>query len=627
MPSLPSLPSSFARRAVAMVAALASTWTPWLAQAQANAEYKVYVPGLVVTGSSSLAPGVPTAQAVVSLSAQTVDFGAVATHTSQTREVLVSNVGTGALTFTAPAAVTGAAAFAAGLTSCGGSLEVGADCLAQVLFSPVASGTFNGTLAFTTALANSPHQVTLVGTAFNPVSLASALLPQATKGQAYSYDFKPLLSVSNEATPDKAQATWSASGALPAGLSLNATTGVLSGTPTAMSAAADYTVTGTYKNNQGQQVYVISVAGVSTSAVQLMSAGGGGFTCVVTELGGVKCWGSNLWGQLGDGTNVDKIQPVEVSGLNSGVASIYVGSGHVCALMNAGGVKCWGYNTSGQLGDNSVTNRNRPVDVLDLGTDVVAVRAGGAHTCAVLSGNQARCWGDNTYGQLGVGNTTSTRRPGTGAAPLTNIADLQAGGTNTCAVTSAGAALCWGQNNYGQLGIGAVSTYRSSPTAVSGLSSGVAKVIPSKYYYATCAVMASGVAKCWGYNEYGQVGNGVQSTQQTTPVDVQGLSANVAHIEIQQYHACALTTAGGVKCWGGNGTLAGRLGDGSGSALSLTPVEPVGLSSGVTHIGVARDISCALLSTGSVKCWGYNVNGAVGDGTKVNRPTPVAVSL
>lgn len=95
---------------------------------------------------------------MVSLSAQTVDFGAVATHTSQTCEVLVSNVGTGALTVTAPAAVTGAAAFAAGLASCGGSLEVGgADCLAQVLFSPVASGTFNGTLAFTTVLANSPH--------------------------------------------------------------------------------------------------------------------------------------------------------------------------------------------------------------------------------------------------------------------------------------------------------------------------------------------------------------------------------------------------------------------------------------------------------------------------------------
>lgn len=300
----------------------------------------------------------------MSLSVQTVDFGAVATHTSQTCEVLVSNVGTGALTVTAPAAVTGAAAFAAGLASCGGSLEGGGGGLpgAGAVFS---CGQWH--LQRHPGFHDSLGQLTPPGHPgwhrVQPREPGQRLVAQATKGQAYSYDFKPLLSVSNEATPDRAQATWSASGALPAGLSLNAATGVLSGTPTVMSAAADYTVTGAHKNNQGQQVYVISVAGVSPSAVQLMSAGGGGFTCVVTELGGVKCWGSNLWGQLGDGTNVDKIQPVEVSGLNSGVASIYVGSGHVCALMNAGGVKCWGYNVNGAVGDGTKVNRPTPVAV------------------------------------------------------------------------------------------------------------------------------------------------------------------------------------------------------------------------------------------------------------------------
>lgn len=172
--------------------------------------------------------------------------------------------------------------------------------------------------------------------------------------------------------------------------------------------------------------------------------------------------------------------------------------------------------------------------------------------------------------------------------------------------------MCWGENNYGQLGAGVASTtYRLTPREVNGLSSGVAKGIPSKYYYSTCAVMQDRSAKCWGYNQYGQVGSG----------------ATVAHIEIQQYHACALTLSGGVKCWGGNGTLAGRLGDGSGSAMSRTPVDPVGLTSGVASIALTRDVSCALLEGGAVKCWGYNPQGLVGDGTAVNRLTPVSIGL
>lgn len=173
--------------------------------------------------------------------------------------------------FTASPAVTGAAAFVAGTTSCGATLAAGANCVADINFSPTAVGSFSGTLTFTSALASSPHEVTLVGAAFNPVSLASANVPTAMVGKAYSYDFKQLLAVSNETSPDKSLASWSGSGILPAGLSFSASTGVLSGTPTSFAGPSTYTVTTTYRGNSGTQAYTLRVGdpaigdGVSTA--------------------------------------------------------------------------------------------------------------------------------------------------------------------------------------------------------------------------------------------------------------------------------------------------------------------------------------------------------------------------
>jgi hypothetical protein len=265
------------RAAVALTTALTTAVSPLLAEAQTAYEYKSFKPGLVVDSS-------PTSQPGLQLSTTAIHFGDVATHTTETRQVRVSNPGTGSLAFTAPPAVTGATEFAAGLTSCGATLAAGTDCLAEATFSPTTTGTFSGVLTLTSALAGSPHEVSLVGTAFNPVSLAAATLPKAMVGLAYSYDFKQLLNVSNEASPDKSQATWEGSGTLPTGLSLDKGTGVLSGTPAVVNPGTTYTVTGTYKNNQGQQVYTIKVGDAVLEVVQ-MSAGSN-HTCAVTIAGG-----------------------------------------------------------------------------------------------------------------------------------------------------------------------------------------------------------------------------------------------------------------------------------------------------------------------------------------------------
>ena len=136
-------------------------------------------------------------------------------------------------------------------------------------------------------------------------------------------------------------------------------------------------------------------------------AAGRRHTCALTTAGGVKCWGNNHDGQLGDGTKIDKKTPVDVMGLAGGVQAITAGWRHTCALTASGSVKCWGKNHDGQLGDGTAINRSSPVDVVGLPSGVRAIAAGGQHACA-LNPQFVSCWGDNEDGQLGDGTTADT---------------------------------------------------------------------------------------------------------------------------------------------------------------------------------------------------------------------------
>jgi alpha-tubulin suppressor-like RCC1 family protein len=146
----------------------------------------------------------------------------------------------------------------------------------------------------------------------------------------------------------------------------------------------------------------VNVLGLSTGNT-LISAGYN-HTCALTNTGAVKCWGENIYGQLGDGTNTDSYSPINVLGLGSGVIDLTNGYWHTCALTSTGGVKCWGENSGGQLGDGTTTDRWTPVDVQGLTSGVIAISAGRYHTCAVTSGGQMKCWGDSDQGQLGDGS-------------------------------------------------------------------------------------------------------------------------------------------------------------------------------------------------------------------------------
>jgi alpha-tubulin suppressor-like RCC1 family protein/pimeloyl-ACP methyl ester carboxylesterase len=295
--------------------------------------------------------------------------------------------------------------------------------------------------------------------------------------------------------------------------------------------------------------------------------------------GGVKCWGANSTGQLGDGTTTSRLTPVDVSGLASGVAAIAAVGEHTCAVTTSGGVKCWGSNWRGQLGDGTTTDRLTPVDVSGLASGVAAIAAGGEHTCAVTTSGGVKCWGRNEYGQLGDGTTTDRLTPVDVSGLTGGVVAIAAGWRHTCALTTGGGVKCWGLNNQGQLGDGTGAS-RLTPVNVSGLMDGVAAIAAGGFY--TCALTTGGGVKCWGNNWYGQLGDGT-TTRRLTPVDVSGLASGVAAIAAGLEHTCALTTGGGAKCWGYN--QYGQLGIDPG----WTPVDVVGFG-GVGAFAISGSI-------------------------------------
>jgi alpha-tubulin suppressor-like RCC1 family protein len=196
------------------------------------------------------------------------------------------------------------------------------------------------------------------------------------------------------------------------------------------------------------------------------------------------------------------------------------------------------------------------------------------------------------------------------------VAVISAGALHTCAVLSSGAAKCWGQSN--RLGNGG-SSDQTTPVDVVGLQSGVATITSGRDM--TCALLLTGGVKCWGSSPY--LGNGsTGGGYRLTPVDVSSLSSSVAAISAGYYHVCALLSSGAAKCWGSNGY--GQLGNGV-NATAQTPVDVVGLQSGVAVISTGGSFTCAVLLSGSAKCWGAGLYGALGYGGMSDMLEPIDV--
>jgi alpha-tubulin suppressor-like RCC1 family protein len=353
---------------------------------------------------------------------------------------------------------------------------------------------------------------------------------------------------------------------------------------------------------------------------------GGQHSCAVMSNGGLKCWGSNESGQLGNGTTTDSSVPVEVSGLLSGVTAVAASSSHTCALMSSGGVKCWGLNLSGELGTGTTTDSLLPVDVSGLSSGVTAIAASDYNTCALTSEGGVLCWGHNYFGELGDGTTTDSSVPVNVGGLSHGVIAIAMGNYYACALLSTGGIKCWGSNSFGGLGDGTL-VESSHPVDVTGLSSGATALALGSNH--TCALMNGGGVKCWGDNSDGQVGNGMMTEAGVLkPTDVSGLSGVVTAIAaggyIESGSTCALILSGGVECWGDN--ISGQLGNGTTTGSSV-PVDVSGMSGIVTAIDLGYFHTCALTSDGGVKCWGYNYYGQLGDGTKTDSSVPVDVVM
>jgi alpha-tubulin suppressor-like RCC1 family protein len=370
----------------------------------------------------------------------------------------------------------------------------------------------------------------------------------------------------------------------------------------------------------GIALTAVGGAGAQPAALSAKTIDGGSFvTCALTASGGAKCWGLNNEGELGNGSDADSAVPVDVAGLSSGVDAISAGTFFTCALTSAGGAKCWGDNEDGDLGNGTETQSSVPVDVAGLSSGVKAISAGGTHACVVTSAGGVKCWGDNDDGELGDGTRTDSFAPVDVVGLSSGVTAVAAGTFFTCALTDAGGVKCWGDNEDSDLGNG-TEDQTSVPVDVAGLSSGVTAISVGLSH--GCALTSAGGVKCWGANDVGQLGDGTEEGR-STPVNVFGLSQGIEAITAGRFHTCALSSGGGVKCWGENED--GQLGTGA-DADSSIPVGVSGLSSGITAITAANYHSCAVMSGGGVKCWGYNGYGELGDGTKLSRPIPVDVA-
>lgn len=292
-------------------------------------------------------------------------------------------------------------------------------------------------------------------------------------------------------------------------------------------------------------------------------------TCVVLESGSVWCWGSNSKGQLGPDAAAMERRPVQPFVFTNAQA-IAAGLEHTCVIRLGGAVECWGSNAYGQVGKNPASNEPvpTPYQVISGARNVVA---GANHTCAILEDNTVRCWGNGTKGQLGDG--FGVDRPNPVNPSISSVSILGAGYAHTCVVRSGGSVQCWGYNGFGQLGIDAELPFEDKVTAtpVQKLAAAAAHVATGTGH--TCVALVNGKVQCFGRDTFWQLGDDAAYADRGEPVSVVNLTQAV-QVAAGRDHSCATLSNGAVRCWGRNNY--GQLGN-NGSEDSFEPVSVVGL--------------------------------------------------
>jgi Regulator of chromosome condensation (RCC1) repeat len=329
---------------------------------------------------------------------------------------------------------------------------------------------------------------------------------------------------------------------------------------------------------------------------------GDSHTCAITAVGGVKCWGYNRYGQLGNGTKAaENLVPLPVTGITSDAVSLSAGTSNTCALLKDKTVKCWGYDlVLDQTTD--AAKKLTPEAVAGL-SGVAQIASGNFHSCALLGTGSIKCWGYNKYGQLGNGGTSEVEAMPVDVKGITDAVRIGLGAFHSCAIVKDGTVKCWGRNNELQAGAAAVSDSVTTPTTVAGATGALTLSAGGAY---SCALTNDG-AKCWGSDASGLLGDG-KNTGRANADAVTGLGKGTVSIGAGYIHACGVASNGSAKCWG-----VGLVG----GPDSNTPLDVQGLSAGATEVVSGNKFSCARVATG-LKCWGENTFGQLGDGTAEN---------
>jgi alpha-tubulin suppressor-like RCC1 family protein len=414
----------------------------------------------------------------------------------------------------------------------------------------------------------------------------------------------------------------------------------------------------------------LAVTNLGTGRTVLQVGGGEYFHCALLDNGLVKCWGEGANGRTGHenatdvgNTGGDMGDNLAYTALGTGrtAVEIAVGAYHACAILDNGSVKCWGTNSGGALGLELVNTNHRGDAANEMGDNLAAVNlgtgrtavditAGMSTTCARLDNNTTKCWGLNSQGQLGLGDDTlpdigdTAGEMGDPLVPLMvgtgrTVSKVVGGRDNILVVRDDGALVIFGDNNYGRLAlaqaahagddVGEMGSFLTKVNLGTSLTATKTAIGVSH----TCAIVNTGQVKCWGRNNFGQLGLGDTTTRGNSIADMGdalsfvslGSGRTAKEIALGHQHTCAILDNDQVKCWGNNtygqlgyGTTAHR-GDGAGEMGDALGYVDLGTGRTAKQIAAGTWFSCAILDNDTVKCWGRNDRGQLGQGNTTTR--------
>lgn len=455
------------------------------------------------------------------------------------------------------------------------------------------------------------------------MSLAPYAVPAGQVGVPYEFDMSALLTVQGDPEFDPEQVYWGFYDDGVPGLEFD-WRGYLTGTPRAFTedGGLSFEVVAYYQDQDARRVYTITIAPYDYEFKALKVSSGQEHSCAIGVDNQAYCWGDNYDGQLGDGTTETRLLPVMVQGLGS-VKDIAADSMTSCALTVAGGVHCWGWPYKGRVGNSAYIEGpvTTPVPVTGMTSGVASIHSAsnGAGFCAIKEDKSVWCWGSNEMGELGNGSVNSFSATPTQVQGLpTGAAQIGLSFFGGCALTPEGAVKCWGRNTDGRMGDGYTrNSIYSSAMPVAGFGSGVAQIAVGWAH--TCVRTVSGSVSCWGSNSLGVLGRGSLDGYDPMPAQVSGLGAGVTDLVSGVAHMCAKMSSGSVLCWGRN--MEGQLGDGTLDDRGV-PTPMVGLAGKqVTAIFAEHGNTCVILATQDVMCTGNGLKTGTGAPGGAIKPT------